>query len=210
MLKFYRQNIKTIIWIIVLSFVAWGVGTLSISSQNSSPYAGSVRGQKITQKEFMMTMRFYEIMIRAQEKEKNDKEKEKSDKDKDKDADTEIKPLSYDQLRALAWQTIILSREAKHQGINITNEDTKLEINKYFPVQDGAGLRIYEQWVQQNFGSRPRDFEEVIRRHLAVQKIREKILFGVPEAERDKYWLQWLTNTIGSTQLKDFTAKEQT
>ena len=191
MLNLYRKNIKTIIWVIVLSFVAWGIGTLSISTQDSSPYAGSMRGQKITQKEFMVTMRFYELLTRAQQK----------------NSDTQSQPLTYDELRALSWQTIIVSREAKHQGIKITDEDIKTEIEKLFSIDGHFSLTLYQDWIRKNFDGRSRDFEELIRRHLAVQKIRQKVLASVPDGERDNQWLKWLTNTIGSAQLKDFTAK---
>lgn len=177
----------------MLSFVAWGIGTLSISTQNSSPYAGSVRGQKITQKEFIMTMRFYELLTRAQAKA----------------SDARSEPLTYDQLRALTWQTIIVSREAKQQGIKITDEDIKAEIEQLFSVDGRFSLILYQDWIRKNFDGRSRDFEEMIRRHLAVQRIRQKVLSGVAETERDNQWLSYLTNTIGSAQLKDFTAKDQ-
>lgn len=189
MLRFYRRHIKTFIWVIVLSFVAWGIGTLSISTNDSSPYAGSIRGQKITQKEFMMTMRFYDLLTRRQGKE------------------PKSEPLSYEQLRALTWQTIIVSREAKQQGIEITDEDITAEIEKLFSVDGSFSLILYQDWVRQNFDGRSRDFEEVIRRYLAVQNIRQKVLTGIPEAERENHWVKWLTNTIGSAQLKDFTNK---
>ncbi len=193
MLNIYRKHIKTIIWVIVLSFVAWGVGTLSISTQNSSPYAGSVRGEKITQKEFMMTMRFYELLTRAQQK----------------NSDAPSKPITYDELRALSWQTIIVSREAQHQGIKITDEDIKAEVEKLFSIDGRFSLILYQDWILKNFDGHSREFEELIRKHLAVQKIRQKVLAGVPDSERDNQWLKWLTNTIGSAQLKDFTAKPQ-
>ena len=191
MLRFYRQHIKTIIWIIVFSFIAWGIGTLSISTHSSSPYAGSVRGQKITQKEFMMIMRFYELLTRVQNK------------------DPKSKPLTYDQLRALTWQTIIVSHEAKQQGVKITDEDIKTEIEKLFSIDGHFSLTLYQDWIRQNFNGRSRDFEEVIRRHLAVQNIRQKVLTGISDIERENHWVKWLTNTIGSAQLKDFTAADQ-
>lgn len=193
MLSIFRKNIKTIIWVIVLSFVAWGIGTLSVSTQSSSPYAGSVRGQKITQKEFMLTMRFYELLTRAQQK----------------NSEKLSEPLTYDELRALSWQTIVVSREAKNQGIKITDEDIKAEIEKLFSIDERFSLMMYQDWIRKNFDGRSRDFEEIIRKHLAVQKIRQKVLAGVPDDERNNQWLKWLTDIIGNAQLKDFTAKPQ-
>ena len=193
MLNIFRKNIKTIIWVIVFSFVAWGVGTLSVSNDASSPYAGSVRGEKITQKEFMLTMRFYELLTRAQQK----------------NSDKVSEPLSHDELRALTWQTIVVSREAKNQGIKVTDEDVKAEIEKLFSIDERFSLILYQDWIRKNFDGRTRDFEEIIRKHLAVQKIREKVLAGVPDDERNHQWLKWLTNIIGNAQLKDFTAKPQ-
>ncbi len=192
MLKFYRQNIKMIIWIIVLSFIAWGIGTLGISTLLSSPYAGSIRGKKITKKEFTMTLQFYELLTRVQKK-----------------SDSESEPPTYDQLHALTWQTLIIGREAKRQGIKVSDEEIKAEIEKLFAVNGQFTLPFYQDWIWRNFKGRPRDFEEMLRKYLAVQKIRQKVSSGVPEAERGKQWLQWLTNTIGNAQLKDYTAKDQ-
>ncbi len=194
MLKFYRQNIKTIIWVVVLSFVAWGVGTLSISTLLSSPYEGSIRGEKITKKEFSSTMRFYDLMTRVKKKEFEAPESE---------------PLTEEQLRALTWQTIILAREAKREHIKVTDEDVKAEIEKLFVVEGHFVLMFYQDWVWKNFKGRSRDFEEILRKYLAVQKMRQKVLAGIPEDKQDSQWLQWLTNTIGSMQLKDYSAKDR-
>ena len=49
MLKLFRKNIKVIIWVIVLAFVAWGAGTLTISKGSDSLYVGAIGNEKISQ-----------------------------------------------------------------------------------------------------------------------------------------------------------------
>ena len=189
MLNFYRKNIKTFIWIIVFSFIAWGIGTLSVSKESSSPYAGSVFGQRVTQKEYLSTFKYYELFTRLNSDEK------------------ESKPITMEQLQALTWQTIILSREAKRQGIQVSDDEVRQELESLFSREGVFNQSLYEAWVKKNFSTRPRDFEEVVRRHIAVEKIRDKVLNGVSDQERDKRWIEWLRNVIGSAQLKDNTAK---
>lgn len=188
MLKFYRNNIKTIIWLIVISFVAWGVGTLSVSTQSAASYAGSVWGQKISQKEFMVTMRFYDLLMRSEQR-----------------SDPNAEPLSYEALKALSWQTIIVSRKAKELDIQIADEDIRSEIEKIFSIDGGFSFNFYQDWIQKNFAGRAREFEEVIRKHLAVQRIRQKIVGALPEDQRDSQWVNWMSNAIGSARFKDFT-----
>jgi len=153
--------------------------------------AGSIKGHKITLKEFLMTMRFYELLTHAQQ-----------------EASPKSESLTLDQLRALTWQTIIVSREAKREGIKISDSEVQIEIKHLFSVHGEFDLSLYEEWVRKNFRSQPRDFEETVRKHLTVQKMREKIISRVPDAERDNRWLEWLRNTIGNAQLKDYTAKD--
>ena len=194
MLNFYRKNIKTIIWVIVLSFVVWGVGTLSISKESSSPYAGSVFGQNVSQKEYLSTLKFYDLFLRMNRKSDGTGQKNE--------------PFSLEQLRALTWQTIIISREANRQNIKVDDREVRANLESLFSENGFFEQNLYQNWVKENFHGRARDFEEVVRNHLAVQKMREKVLSGVSDPERDERWMEWLRNVIGSAQLKDNTAKD--
>ncbi len=199
MLKFYRKNIKTIIWLIVLSFVAWGVGTISISREEASPYIGSVGGEKISHKEFLTTLRFYELLTRVQEKEIEPKEKKSTSE-----------PPSFEALRSQAWQAIVLSREAARQGIRASDEEVRAEVQRLFSSEAGGFDReFYQRWITANFRGEARDFEETVRKHLHTGKLQEKVLTGVPESEREGRWLAWLISTYSKAKVQDDTTVKE-
>ena len=206
MLKFYRKNIKLFIWLIVLSFAAWGIGTITTSQSNASLYVGSLGGEKISHKEFLTTLRYYELLTRAQARAKN----QPQDQNKGTNAETpKSEPLSFDELRGLTWQAILLSREARREAIAVADEEVRSEIEKQFSVEGQFNQEFYQNWIRNNFRGRARDFEEVVRKHLAAQKIRSKILENVPESERDARWLEWLRSAISRARIEDYTIKTE-
>ena len=188
MLKFYRKHIKLVIWLIVLAFVAWGAGTISVSKELASPYIGSVNGEKISHKEFLMTLRYYELLSRARTAE--------SEK-------TESEPLPYDQLRSLTWQTIAISREAKRLGVRVSDEEVRNQVERLFSAGGQFNEAFYQNWIEKNFRGRAREFEEATRKHITVQKTHQKILEGIPESERETRWIKWLRPLMNRVQIKD-------
>ena len=203
MLKFYRKNIKLFIWLIVLSFIIWGVGSISVSRQSVSSYIGSVSGKKISQKEFLTTMRYYDLLVRTQaalmKTSPNQNQTEKT---------PESETLSINQLRALTWQAIVLSREAKQEGIGVNDEEVRGEIEKLFSGSAGFNEEFYQTWIHTNFRGQARDFEEAVRKHIAVQKMRQKVLEGIPEKEREARWLEWLKPVIIRANVRDYAARK--
>lgn len=204
MLKFYRKNIKLIIWLIVLSFAAWGIGTISLSKESAFSYAGSVRGEKISHKEFLTTLRYYDLLSRAQVTKDGPPQNKKAP-----EAAQKQEPLSFDQLRGLTWQAIILSREAIREGITVSDQEVRDEVEKLFSTEGKFDSVFYQNWIHNQFRSRARDFEEAIRKHLATQKIRQKVLEKIPEADQKTRWVEWLTLVMSQSDVKDYTADLQ-
>jgi hypothetical protein len=223
MLKFYRKNVKLFIWLIVLSFVIWGAGSISMSTNTISPYIGTVGKEKISQKEFLITTRYFELLNQSKvnQEQKNETTKpqetatdQKTKKEETKEvqnekANTENEPpaqesLSYDQVKGLAWQMIVLSREAKQEGVVATDEEVQNEIRRLFSQGNVFQQDFYEQWVQNNFRVQVREFEELIRKHLMSDKLREKILKDVPEEKRNTRWLEWFIPVISKSELKEW------
>ena len=203
MLKFYRKNIKLFIWLIVLSFIIWGAGSISVSRQSVFSYIGSVKGEKISQKEFLTTMRYYDLLVRTQAaREKTSSNQNQTEKT------PESETLSVNQLQALTWQAIVLSREAKQEGIHVNDEEVRNEIEKLFSGSAGFNEEFYQTWIHTNFRGQARDFEEAVRKHIAVQKMRQKVLEGIPEKEREARWLEWLKPVIIHANVRDFTAQK--
>ena len=176
MLKFYRKNIKLIIWLIVLSFVIWGAGSISVSRQSASSYMGSINGERISNKEFLTTLRYYDLLSRTRAD-----QKQTSQDQKQTEETTIPDSLSFSQIRALTWQAIVLSREAKREGIQVTDEEVREEVEQLFGGTSGFNNEFYRNWIHTNFRGQARDFEEAVRKHISVQKIRQRVLEGVSE-----------------------------
>ncbi len=220
MLKFYRKNIKLFIWLIILSFAIWGAGSISVSRDSVSPYVGTAGKEKISHKEFMVTTRYFDLLSRSKSEQEQKKEEAKNEEAKAQETQNQEtketaeppkqEPLSYDQVKGLAWQMIVLSREAKREGITVSDEEVQNEIRRLFS-QDGAFQQdFYEQWVQNNFRVQSRDFEEIIRKHLASDKLREKVLKDVPEDKRNSRWLEWFIPVISKSKLNDWEKPSET
>ena len=203
MLKFYRKNIKIFIWAIVLSFAAWGIGTLTFSRESTSPYAGSIGKEKITQKELMTSLRFYELLTRAERNQQADQKKEGSESKQSAES-SPPEPPSYEQLRGLAWQELVVNREALRKHITITDDDVRSEIQRLFSIGGSFNQAVYESWVTNNFRGRSRDFEETVRKYLANQRLREQILKDVPENQRQAKWTEWLISVFTQNEVRDF------
>ena len=203
MLKFYRKHIKLFIWLIVLSFVGWGIGTITFSKEGSSSYIGIVGKAKISYKEFLTTSRFYVLLDKANFNNQN------AGQEKNKAEVAQSKPLSFEELRGLTWQEIVLSREAKRAGISISDEEVRKEVERLFSANGAFDSAFYESWIRNYFRSRPRDFEEAVRKYLSSQKLREQILKGVPEGERENRWRMWLIPVLSHTKFVDYEEKKE-
>lgn len=203
MLKFYRKNIKFIIWTIALSFVIWEVSAVTVSRQSASPYIGSVSHEKISHKEFMTTFRYYDLLAHSKESQNETSQNQKGSKEA-----SQPEPLSFDQLRALTWQAIALSREAKREGIRVSDEEVRSEVEKLFSTGKEFNKEFYQTWVRTNFRGSPRDFEEAVRKHLVVQRIRQKVLEGTPDKDRETRWLEWLQLTLSHAHIYDYSGQK--
>ena len=238
MFNFFRKNIKVFIWLIVLAFIVWGAGSsITAFLGDSSSYAGKIGKERISQREFLTLFRFYEMLMQpkppevktetpkpAEAKDKSPEEKKESSKTEPaaqdsvrqqtaetaKPAVEPPKPPAFEEVKAMTWQTIILNREAKKRKIRIADEEVADEIQKQF---SGGGnnfnQEFYEAWVRKNFRGEPREFEEALREHLTIQKVRAQILKDVPEADRDKHWLEFLAPVLSNGKFVDYTEKSK-
>ena len=222
MLPLLRKHIKLTIWIIVLCFAVWGAGSIAVSQEKTASYAGKVFGEKISHKEFLTMLRFYDLLTRASHNSTNTKQQDSAAEEK-KTQDVKkpkphpkteseqqtpaSEPPSYDQLRGMSWQTIALSREAKHRQIKVSDTEVATEIQRLFSGTESFNEEFYERWVEANLKTRPREFEEAVRMHLTVQKLREDLLKNIPEKEHGGRWLQELINIMSRARIEDYTAE---
>ena len=87
----------------------------------------------------------------------------------------EAKPTEL--LRRHAWENIMLSREAKNQKIDVSDQEVKDEIFRLMKLQkiDNPTSEIYHRWVKAGIRETPQVFEGQIRELLRIQKIVKKI-----------------------------------
>ena len=90
-------------------------------------------------------------------------------------------PLDDAELvRAYTWQNIIFSREAKREGIKVTDHEVREEINRIL-LQQGINNPTQEQyriWLARTLQISPKDFEEGLREIMRIQKLIQKKISG--------------------------------
>ena len=173
MLKIFRQYTKTIIWIVVGSFILWGGYSVS-ALKKEGRYAGEAFGKPVT---FQQYNQFYNATRLFMPSES---------------------PLDdADLLRHYTWQNIIYAREAKRNGIQVTDGDVQNEIASILRQQGltNPTPQQYKIWLTRSLNMSPRDFEEGLREFMRIQKLlRSKIASFAPE---------------GADELTDEKAKEE-
>ncbi len=155
MLKVFRKNTKTIVWIVVISFVLWGGYAVSSQFEKRGRYAGEIFGKPVSFQEFDIYYRSVQLFSFGGSKTSEDPE----------------------VLRQQAWQSLILSTAAKREKINVTDEEVRAEIFRLMAIQkiDAPTEAIYQRWLQATARETPKVFEHQIRELLRTQKLVQKI-----------------------------------
>ncbi|MBU1006179.1 MAG: SurA N-terminal domain-containing protein [Candidatus Omnitrophica bacterium] len=161
LLKFFRKkkNMKRIIWglaiLIIPAFVIWGAGSSDKKSGKGPGYAGKIFGEKVSFDEYAdMWMVSKDSAVRSFGK--------------------NIPPEFIDQM---AWNRIILLKEAEREDITVKNEEVVKSLVS-FPVfqQNGSfDKKLYKSIL----GDEARGFEEKLRDDLIISKLREKVTTGI-------------------------------
>lgn len=153
MLKMLRKNTKLIIWFIIISFCLWGAFSVGVQMNQRGQIAGRVFGRPISFQEFNKFLKASEIFSLTGEPVK----------------DPGI-------LQQHAWQNIIFASEAKRRKIKVSDNEVRDEIKRLLtaqnvPMDDAA----YQAWVRSISGTTPRNFEEMVRETLRIQKLLQEI-----------------------------------
>ncbi len=153
MLKIFRQNTKIIIWITVAALaLLFGAGSIAdlVNNKKSGRFAGEAFGKSVTFQEYNQFYRATQLFMPS-EKPVNDPE----------------------LLRNYTWQNIIYAREAKRNGIKISDEEVRGEISKILKQQGlvSPTSEQYKIWLTGTLHLSPREFEEGLREFLRIQKL---------------------------------------
>jgi len=153
MLNTLRKNTKLIIWFIIISFCLWGAFSVGIQMNQRGQIAGRVFGRPVSFQEFNKFLKASEIFSLTGQRVE----------------DPGI-------LQQHAWQNIIFASEAKRRNIKVSDDEVRDEIKRLLAAQkvpfDDA---MYQSWVKSISGTTPRNFEEMVRETLRVQKLLREI-----------------------------------
>jgi hypothetical protein len=182
MLKIFRQHTKVIIWIVVGSFILWGGYSMS-ALKKEGRYAGEAFGKSVSFQEYNQFYRATQLFMPSE------------------------KPLEDpDLLRNYTWQNIIYSREAKRDGIKITDEDVREEVANILKQQGMTGVtqEQYRIWLTRSLRMSPRDFEEGLREFMRIQKLLRVKIASLAPAGTDKLTDAKTKEAAAEKQKKDF------
>lgn len=151
MMKHFRKHTKTIVWVVVLSFVIWG-GYSATTLKKEGRYAGEVFGKPVSFQEYNKFYNATQLFMPLKDK-----------------ADLE----NPDLLQNFTWQNIIYAREAKQLGFNVSDEEVRREISG---ILTRSGLvspteEQYRIWLTRTLRLSPREFEEGLREFMRIQKL---------------------------------------
>jgi hypothetical protein len=203
MLKIFRKSTKMIVWITVAALaLLFGAGSIAdLVSKKSGRYAGEAFGRPVSFQEFNQFYRATELFMPSD------------------------KPLDDpDLLRSYTWQNVIYSREAKKNGVKITDEEVRGEIANILSKQGllSPTKEQYKVWLTRSLHMSPREFEEGLREFMRIQKLlRVKIQSFTPAgtdkltdpkakeaaAEKQKTaFMMWTNDVNRRAALKDYLA----
>lgn len=171
MLKFLRKKTKMIIWAVIVAFVSWGGYAVSLQFEQSNRSPGRIFGKEVSFREHLLAYHAVQIFSHPKSEE----------------------PPKPEELEAQAWEFLILSYEARHRKIQVTDEEVREEIAQLLGRQEGfpATDDQYLQWIRATFHEEPREFENQLREHLRIRKLLEQVrkgMTGNPE-QATRQWL---------------------
>jgi parvulin-like peptidyl-prolyl isomerase len=167
---------KRILWalaaIIVPAFVLWGAGEGVRSKRKGPSFIGTIHGKKVSFKKFAESYEacFHQLVLASG----GNAERFKAMKES----------VSINQM---AWERLVLLDAARHQGIKVTNKDIIQAIgsNPLFARNGVFDKELYNHVLNYTLRVAPRKFEEQMRGHLAIAKLREAIVQDIAVTEEE-------------------------
>jgi len=201
MLKVFRnKNVtKMVLWALLIfilpAFVLWGTGNIGRSGAKGATYAGMIDGKKVSFERFGHSLTGVKCQIILNF----------FNQPKVLDQFLNNKEL----MGKLAWDRLIIEREARKAGIKISNAEIVKFVTTH-PIFQRNGqfdARIYD-YVLQRVPIDPRSFEEIVRENFAVQKMNDSVskdasvtdeeVFEVYRKENEKLKLSYVVFSADS------------
>ncbi|MDD5428432.1 MAG: peptidylprolyl isomerase [Candidatus Omnitrophica bacterium] len=170
MLKVFRhKNVtKIVLWALLIlilpAFVLWGVGSFGRAGKKGPAYAGTIDGKKVSFEDFAKSL----VSIRCQIV------LNYFNNQKTLEGLLQNKPF----LGRLAWDRLIILKRAHMAKIKMSDKDVINFIRNHplFLNKDGKfENRAYEYFLRNSLGIYPRNFEELVRENLMIQKLTDDL-----------------------------------
>jgi hypothetical protein len=154
MLKGIRKHTKIIIWATVGIFILCGGYSITSSLQKKNTVAGSVFGKDVYFQEYELFLKAAQIFSFSPNT-----------------------VADADRIKQAAWQNLIMSREAKRQKIEVSDDEVLREILRLMASANitNPTPEVYKRWIQGTLNEAPKAFESKIREYLRIQKLMKKV-----------------------------------
>ncbi|MDD5496088.1 MAG: SurA N-terminal domain-containing protein [Candidatus Omnitrophica bacterium] len=179
MLKLLRHKrvAKIVLWglvvLILPAFVLWGTGSLSGPKDKGPKCVGIIDDKKISFDEFFLSVASIRSQIilhyfnqpQVLERLLGDKE----------------------FLARLAWDRLVMLREAEKENIKVPDQDV-INIIRNHPLFSRNGKfddSLYRYVLRNNMGLDARNFEEMVRRNLKIQKLQDILTTHINATDTD-------------------------
>ena len=179
MLKLMRNKkvTKIVLWgtliLILPAFVIWGAGSLGKDKEKGPKYAGLIDGRKISFEDFAESITAVRCQIFL------------NYFSQPKILDEIMKNKEF--AGKLAWDMLIMSREAKKGKMKAADAEV-INFIRTHPLFSRGGKfdeRIYEYILKNNLGLYPRNFEEIVRENLSIQKMNSLLTKDIKVTDKE-------------------------
>lgn len=181
MLKLFRKKVvsRVILWglliLILPAFVMWGNASLSRSKDKGPNYVGIVNNRKVSFDELYMALSGVRSQVILNY----------FNQPQILDVILKNKPM----LAKIAWDRILLLDEAKRLKIKAPDKEVIAFIRSHpLFLRNGAfDDRFYSYMLRNSIGLEPRDFEEIVRENLIIQKLSSDITRDIKISDEDVF-----------------------
>ncbi len=154
-LKVLRKKTKLVIWGIIVAFCLWGAFSVGVQiKQGGHQAAGRVFGKTVSYQEFDRMERATRLFSL-----------------------TGARIEDAELLRQQTWQNIIFAHESRQRKLKVSDDDVREELKRLLAAYQipANAPGVYANWVRSISASTPRDFEEMVREMLRVQKLLQNV-----------------------------------
>ncbi len=179
MLKVFRNKKmqKAVLWALLIlilpAFVLWGSGSLGKNDKNGPTYAGLIDGRKVSFDDFGSSISAVRSQVML------------NYFNNQKELGLLLKNNSL--IGKLAWDRLIMLHEVKAARLKVPDNDVVTAIGSH-PIFMRNGRfddRIYEYFLKNSLGLYPRDFEEIVRENIMIQRLTEGIAKDVKVSDEE-------------------------